>query len=130
VAQIYPQALGSPFIASYDWQGYGGGILPRLHTGLGSGVLTAVVMKDFIFWDITPYRQLKVNRRFGGTYRFHIKDPRMSRRLCLSPAFTLVFLLGFHSSTLNMKAIRSSETSVDFQLSICSYIPEDRTFHV
>jgi hypothetical protein len=33
VAQLYPQALGSLFIASCDSQGYGGGIRPRLHTG-------------------------------------------------------------------------------------------------
>jgi restriction endonuclease Mrr len=33
VAQLYPQALGSLFVASYDSQGYGGGILTRLHTG-------------------------------------------------------------------------------------------------
>jgi hypothetical protein len=33
VAQLYPQAMGSLFIASYDSQGYGGGIRPRLHTG-------------------------------------------------------------------------------------------------
>jgi hypothetical protein len=32
VAQLYPRALGSLFIASYDSQGYGGGIRPRLHT--------------------------------------------------------------------------------------------------
>jgi hypothetical protein len=32
VAQIYPQALGSLSVASYDSQGYGGGILIRLHT--------------------------------------------------------------------------------------------------
>jgi hypothetical protein len=31
-ARLYPQALGSLFIASYDSQGYGGGIRPRLHT--------------------------------------------------------------------------------------------------
>jgi hypothetical protein len=29
-----PRALGSLFIASYDSQGHGGGILNRLHTGL------------------------------------------------------------------------------------------------
>jgi hypothetical protein len=45
VAQLYPQALGSPFVASYDSQGYGGGIRPRLHmvtailTGLDLGLL-------------------------------------------------------------------------------------------
>jgi hypothetical protein len=30
-AQLYPQALYSFFVASYDSQGYGGGIRPRLH---------------------------------------------------------------------------------------------------
>jgi hypothetical protein len=33
VARLYPQALDSVFVASYDSQGYGGGIWPRLHTG-------------------------------------------------------------------------------------------------
>jgi hypothetical protein len=33
VAQLYPQALGSLFVASYDSQGYGLGIRTRLHTG-------------------------------------------------------------------------------------------------
>jgi hypothetical protein len=36
VARLYPQALGSLFVASYDSLGYGGGIRPRLHTGLNS----------------------------------------------------------------------------------------------
>jgi hypothetical protein len=31
VAQLYPQALGSLFVTSYDSQGYGGSIRPRLH---------------------------------------------------------------------------------------------------
>jgi hypothetical protein len=33
VARLHPQALGFLFVASYDSQGYGGGIRPRLHTG-------------------------------------------------------------------------------------------------
>jgi hypothetical protein len=33
VAQLYPQAQGSLFVASYDSQGYGGDIRTRLHTG-------------------------------------------------------------------------------------------------
>jgi hypothetical protein len=33
VAQLYPQALGSLFVASYELQTYGGGIRARLHTG-------------------------------------------------------------------------------------------------
>jgi hypothetical protein len=32
VAQLYPRALGSHFVAFYDSKGYGGGILNRLHT--------------------------------------------------------------------------------------------------
>jgi hypothetical protein len=36
VTQLYPQALGSPFVASSDSQGYGGGIRTRLHTPLKS----------------------------------------------------------------------------------------------
>jgi hypothetical protein len=31
LAQLYTQALGSPFVVSYDSQGYGGGIRTRLH---------------------------------------------------------------------------------------------------
>jgi hypothetical protein len=34
VVWLYRQALGSLFVASYDSQGYGGGIRPRLHTGI------------------------------------------------------------------------------------------------
>jgi hypothetical protein len=34
VVQLYPRALGSLFVASYDSQSYGGGILTHLHTGL------------------------------------------------------------------------------------------------
>jgi hypothetical protein len=31
VSELYPQALGSLFVASYDSQGYGGGIRNRIH---------------------------------------------------------------------------------------------------
>jgi hypothetical protein len=33
VAQLYPQAPRYLFVSFYDSQRYGGGILPRLHTG-------------------------------------------------------------------------------------------------
>jgi hypothetical protein len=33
MAQLYPRALGSRFVSSYDSRGYGGDILTRLHTG-------------------------------------------------------------------------------------------------
>jgi hypothetical protein len=44
----------------------------------GFEVLTAVVIKSTIFWDITPCSQLKVNRRLGGKYRLHLR--RTTRR--------------------------------------------------
>jgi hypothetical protein len=34
LAQLYPRALGSPYVATYDSQSYIGGILIRLHTGI------------------------------------------------------------------------------------------------
>jgi hypothetical protein len=33
VVQLYPQAMGSLFITSYDSQGYSGGIWTRLYAG-------------------------------------------------------------------------------------------------
>jgi hypothetical protein len=36
-------------------------------------------MKSYLFWDITPCSPLKVNRRFGGTYRLHLQGRGMSR---------------------------------------------------
>jgi hypothetical protein len=36
-------------------------------------------MKSIIFWDITPCSPLKVGRRFGGTYRLHLRGRRVSR---------------------------------------------------
>jgi hypothetical protein len=36
VARLYPQALGSLFVASYESQGYGGSVRPPLHTGFPS----------------------------------------------------------------------------------------------
>jgi hypothetical protein len=50
-------------------------------------VLSAVVMKISIFLDITPYNQLKVNRRFGRTRRLHLHG-------LLATSFHPGFLLG------------------------------------
>jgi hypothetical protein len=38
VAQLYAQALGSLFVASYDSQGYGGGTSAHLHVGITATV--------------------------------------------------------------------------------------------
>jgi hypothetical protein len=43
VAPLYPRALGSLFVSSYDTQGYSGGILTLFHTGASySGTLTGL----------------------------------------------------------------------------------------
>jgi hypothetical protein len=38
VAQLYPKARGSPFVAFYDSEGHGGDILTLLHTGSDSNL--------------------------------------------------------------------------------------------
>jgi hypothetical protein len=43
---------------------------------LGFEVFTAVVMKSIIFCDITQCSPLRVNRRFGETYRLHLQGRR------------------------------------------------------
>jgi hypothetical protein len=40
---------------------------------LGYEVLTAVVMKSTIFWEVTWCSLLEIIRRFGGTYRLHLQ---------------------------------------------------------
>jgi hypothetical protein len=83
-----------------------------------------VVIKSSTFWDITPCSPLTVNRHFRGTHRLHLQG-----RLSLPPAFTLISCSAY--STTKMEAIRSSETSADFQRTTWNYIPEDITllFH-
>jgi hypothetical protein len=92
---------------------------------VGFEVLTAVVMKSTIFWDMTSCRPLKVNWRFGGTYRLHLESG--ISRVGSPPAFPLVFCSAY--SPLKMEAICSSATSVDFQRARRRYIPEDRVLH-
>jgi hypothetical protein len=45
----------------------------------GFEVPTAVVMKSSLFWDITPFSPLKVNRRSGETRRLHLQGRRISQ---------------------------------------------------
>jgi hypothetical protein len=46
---------------------------------VGFEVLTAVVMENSIFWNITLRSPLKVNLRFGGTCRLHLQGLRISQ---------------------------------------------------
>jgi hypothetical protein len=66
-------------------------------------VVTAVVTKSSIFWDITPYIPLKVNRCFRGTYSLHLQG----RRIRPPKVITLL-----HK---NQNWIPSSVFSVDLQ---------------
>jgi hypothetical protein len=45
----------------------------------GFEVLTSVVMKSSIFWDITQCSPLKVNHSFGGTRHHHFPSRRISQ---------------------------------------------------
>jgi hypothetical protein len=51
VAQIYFRALGSLFVASYDSQNYGGGVLTLLHTGL-AGLPASQDLKNTVYVTI------------------------------------------------------------------------------
>jgi hypothetical protein len=84
---------------------------------VGFKVLTAVVMKSIIFWNITSCSPVNGNQRFGGTYRLAGGK---------SPAFTLVYC-SIYSSALKMEAICSSEMSFDIQCTPRRYIPENNT---
>jgi hypothetical protein len=57
-------------------------VLPGGGTSLfdvGFEDLTVVVMKNSIFWDITPCDPVKANRRFGRTYRLNLQTQRESQ---------------------------------------------------
>jgi hypothetical protein len=73
---------------------------------VGFEVNTVVVVKIFISGDLAPCSPLKVNRLFGG-------------RLSVT-CFMLIFSLAC-SSTMDMMATCSSESSVDFQQATRSY---------
>jgi hypothetical protein len=53
-------------------------VLPIELQHSGFEVLTAVVIQNSIFWDITPCSTLNVNQCFAGTYRLHLHGWRVS----------------------------------------------------
>jgi hypothetical protein len=67
-------------------------------------LLTAMVMRSSICWDITPYSLVIVSQSFRGKYRLH---------LLFAVCFMLVSSLAY-SATLKMGIICSSETSSKF----------------
>jgi hypothetical protein len=94
----------------------GGKILP-----VGLEVLTAVAMKNSVFWDITLCRLLKGNRRFRGTFRLILQGRRISharnqdeKQVASRMSPQSSGSKKDYSSTLKMEAICSSGTSVNF----------------
>jgi hypothetical protein len=81
---------------------------------VGFEVLTVVVMKNSVIWDITPCSPLKVNRRFRGTSRVHLQGRRISeaRNQCEAGGKQVSCLA--YSSALKMEAIFFPEMSVAF----------------
>jgi hypothetical protein len=90
---------------------------------VGFEVLTAVVMKSTILWGIMPCSLLKVNRLFGGTYRLHPQGRISRAKYQREGRWQVVFCSAY--LTLRMKAICSSEMSIDFHQTTWCYIPED-----
>jgi hypothetical protein len=97
------------------------------------GSMDWINLKSTVFWDITPCSPLRVNRRFGGTYRLHLqgrknKFRKKSResRCTLVSCWTYFFNpedggdmflrnVGWHSTdytTLSIKSLRFITTAV------------------
>jgi hypothetical protein len=87
-------------------------------------VLTLMVMKSSVLWDISPCRPLKINRSFGGTFRLHLQCRRISQAK-LATCLMLVCCLSY-PSIQKMEAACSFETSLDIQRTTRHYIPEVR----
>jgi hypothetical protein len=67
-----------------------------------------ILLKSTILRHITACSALKVNRRFGATYRLHLQGRKISRA-CLSPAFTLVYCSAYYTSNIMMTAASRHE---------------------
>jgi hypothetical protein len=75
VALLYPQALGSLFVASCDSQGYRGGIRPRFHTGFDKNLTFLSVLfpaADAVENSQTYYEIVHYSKR--------LRQPRLLRR--------------------------------------------------
>jgi hypothetical protein len=82
--------------------------LKCFHAKKEYSVLSAVTMKISSFWEIMLCNPFKVNRSFGGTFRFHLH----CRIISQAWGWFLTWLI---LPTLRMEATCSSETSADFQ---------------
>jgi hypothetical protein len=61
VAQLYPRALGSLLVASYDSQGCGGGILTRLQTDANQSAIQ-LIESSFVLLVTSLHGQYRKHR--------------------------------------------------------------------
>jgi hypothetical protein len=61
---------------------------------LHNEVQTIINLKGTIFSYITPCRPLRVNRRFGGTYRFYLQGRKISPITCFHAGFLFGLFFG------------------------------------
>jgi hypothetical protein len=88
-----------------------------------TGCSEHINIRSCIFWDIALCSTLKVDRRFGGTSQAINQRERDNKQ-----GIALISCL-VYSSTLKNEVKYTSETSVDFQRNIWSFIQEDGTLH-
>jgi hypothetical protein len=87
-------------------------------------VLTAVIMKRSIFWDITLCRLFKVDRYFGGICRL-----RLQRRI-ISQGRNQSEVCGNIAGRAYFSTLKAAAMSVEIQPATRHYIPECRTFYI
>jgi hypothetical protein len=70
-------------------------------------------LKSSIFWNTTPYIVVKVNQRFGGTFRFSLHGRRVSEARIQQETVQQTLL--------------SSETSFEFHQTTQRDMPEEKS---
>lgn len=90
----------------------------------GIEVLTPVIMRSTISWDVILCRQTEVHRRFRGKYCLHLRNRRgrnqqeiAAKQGCLTTAF-------YSSTILKKEVIHASEKSVRFYCKLWRYVTE------
>jgi hypothetical protein len=67
---------------------------------VGFDVLTAVLMKNTVFWDIMPCSPLKINGRFGGIYHLHLQGSNKPNKIPASKQVAIRLATCFHAGIL------------------------------
>jgi hypothetical protein len=85
VTQLYPQALGSIFVASYDSQGYSGVIRTRLQSGSNSLQVKVKVTLRLAVYLVKPFETLDQRQFLTETLRsWSLYNALSNEKICLS----------------------------------------------